>query len=309
MGNFNLNELPNHPGKIAIVTGANVGLGYQTTLGLVQKKIKVIMACRDIEKGNNAKSDLLKEVPDAQLEIFQIDLSSLKSVKDFAEEFQKNHNSLDLLINNAGVMMPPYHKTEDGFELQMAANYFGHFALTGLLLDLLKKTTGSRVVSLSSLAHKKAKIDFKDLQSEKEYSKYKAYGQSKLACLMFARELQRKLDKHNCKNPISLAVHPGVSRTELFRHFPDWFSIVFTPIALLFTQDSKEGSQPTLMASLDKNINKGGYYGPQGFNEMKGNPGKAFVASQAKNEDDSKKLWEISEKETGVCYSFLNVSF
>lgn len=304
MANFSLNEFPDQPDKIAIVTGANAGLGYQTTLGLVQKKIKVIMACRDIEKGNNAKTDLLKEVPDAQLEILQIDLSNLKSVKDFADEFQKNHNSLDFLINNAGVMMPPYHRTEDDFELQMAANYFGHFALTGLLLDLLKKTSGSRVVSLSSLAHKKAKIDFEDLQSEKDYSKYKAYGQSKLACLMFAKELQKKLDKHNCENPISLAVHPGVSRTELFRHFPKWVSVVFTPLAPLFTQDPKEGSQPTLMATLDKDVNKGGYYGPQGFNEMKGNPGKASVASQAKNGDDSKKLWKISEKETGVCYSF-----
>ncbi|CAM4149793.1 oxidoreductase [Gillisia limnaea] len=304
MENFNLNELPNQPGKIAIVTGANAGLGYKTTLGLVQKKVKVIMACRDIEKGNNSKADLLKEVPDAQLEILQIDLSSLKSVKNFAKEFQKKYNALDLLINNAGVMMPPYHKTEDGFELQMAANYFGHFALTGLLLDLLKKTSGSRVVNISSLAHKKAKIDFEDLQSEKNYSKYKAYGQSKLACLMFARELQRKLDEHNCKNPISSAVHPGVSRTELFRHFPNWVSVVITPLAPLFTQDSKEGSHSTLMASLDKNVSKGGYYGPQGFKEMKGNPGKANVASQAKNEEDSKKLWKISEKETGVFYSF-----
>lgn len=304
MANFNLDELPDQPGKIAIVTGTNAGLGYQTTLGLVQKKIKVIMACRDIEKGNNSKADLLKEVPDAQLDILQIDLSSLKSVKDFAKEFRKNHNSLDLLINNAGIMMPPYQKTEEGFELQMAANYFGHFALTGLLLDLLKKTSGSRVVALSSLAHKKAKIDFEDLQSEEHYSKYKAYGQSKLACLMFARELQRKLDRHNCKNPISLAVHPGVSRTELFRHFPNWFSVVFIPLAPLFTHDSKEGTQPTLMASLDKDVNKGGYYGPQRFNEMKGNPGKAFVASQAKKVDDSKKLWKISEKETGVFYSF-----
>lgn len=304
MGKFNLNELANQPGQIAIVTGANAGLGYQTTLGLVQKKIKVIMACRDIEKGNNAKTDLLKEVPDAQLEILKIDLSSLKSVKDFAKEFQKNHNSLDLLINNAGVMMPPYHKTEDGFELQMAANYFGHFALTGILFDLLKKTSGSRVVNISSLAHKNAKIDFEDLQSEKNYSKYKAYGQSKLACLMFARELQRKLDQHNCKNPISLAVHPGVSRTELFRHLPNWVSAVITPLAPLFTQDSKEGSHPTLMASLDKDVNNGGYYGPQGFQEMKGNPGKAFVASQAKDEEDLTKLWKISEKETGVLFSF-----
>jgi hypothetical protein len=121
---------------------------------------------------------------------------------------------------------------------------------------------------------------------------------------MFARELQRKLDEHNCKNPISSAVHPGVSRTELFRHFPNWVSVVITPLAPLFTQDSKEGSHSTLMASLDKDVSKGGYYGPQGFNEMKGNPGKAMVASQAKNEEDSKKLWKISEKETGVFYSF-----
>lgn len=302
MANLNFDEFPEQPGKIAIVTGANAGLGYQTTLGLVQKKIKVIAACRDTNKAKTAKNDLLKEVPDAELEIIPIDLSSLKSVHKFADEFQKKYKKLDLLINNAGIMMPPYHKTEDGFELQIAANYFGHFALTGLMLDLLKNTPGSRVVALSSIAHKNAEIDFEDLQSENHYSKYKAYGQSKLACLMFARELQRKLDLEHYKNPISLAVHPGVSRTELFRHFPKWISLIFNPLAVLVTQNSRQGAQPTLMAALDPDIIKGGYYGPQGFNEMKGKPGKAKVAPQANNVEDAKRLWKISEELTQVKY-------
>ena len=258
----------------------------------------------ELTKASKAKSNLLKEVPDAKIEILQLDLSSLNSINIFAEEFQKKYTSLDLLINNAGVMMPPFQKTEDGLELQMAVNYLGHFALTGLLLDLLKKTHGSRVISLSSIAHKNASINFEDLQSEKQYSKYKAYGQSKLACLMFALELQRKLDKHNCENPISMAVHPGVSRTELFRHFPKWFSLIFTPLAPLFTQTSAEGAHSSLMASLKKDVENGAYYGPQGFNEMKGTPGKAPVAAQAKDENDAEKLWEISQKETGVHYIF-----
>ena len=299
-----INEFPDLPGRVAIVTGANAGLGFQTALGLVRKKVKVIMACRDVQKAQAAKNDLLKDVPEAELEIIQIDLSDLGSVNNFAAQLQKKYKQLDLLINNAGIMMPPYHKTKDGFELQMAANYFGHFALTGLLLDLLKRTNGSRVVSLSSIAHKKAEIDFQDIQSEKNYSKYKAYGQSKLACLMFAKELQRKLDKNNCQNPISLAVHPGVSRTELFRHFPKWFTLLFSPLVSLFTQSPEEGAQPTLMAASSTDVQKGDYYGPQGFNEMKGEPGKAYVAPQATDVEDAKRLWKISEELTGVKYAF-----
>ncbi|MGB8705664.1 MAG: oxidoreductase [Gillisia sp.] len=299
-----INEFPDLPGRVAIVTGANAGLGFQTALGLVRKKVKVIMACRDVQKAQAAKNDLLKDVPEAELEILQINLSDLGSVNNFAIQFQKKYKQLDLLINNAGIMMPPYHKTKDGFELQMAANYFGHFALTGLLLDLLKRTHGSRVVSLSSIAHKKAEIDFQDIQSEKNYSKYKAYGQSKLACLMFAKELQRKLDKNNCQNPISLAVHPGVSRTELFRHCPKWLTLLFSPLVSLFTQSPEEGAQPTLMAALSTDIQKGGYYGPQRFNEMKGEPGKAYAAPQATDVEDAKRLWKISEQATGIRYSF-----
>ncbi|MCL4131139.1 UNVERIFIED_CONTAM: hypothetical protein GTU68_051550, partial [Idotea baltica] len=177
----------------------------------------VIMACRNLKKAETAKQQILEKAPNAQVETMEIDLSSLKSVRAFAAAFLKKHKTLDLLINNAGVMIPPYSKTEDGFELQMGANYFGHFLLTGLLLEAIENTPNSRIVSLSSIAHKSGKINFDDLQSEENYSKMEAYSQSKLACLMFAFELQKRLDAKGSKT-LSVAAHPGVSNTNLSQH-------------------------------------------------------------------------------------------
>lgn len=192
---FDLENIPSQQGKVAIVTGANTGLGYETVSYLAQKHFKVIMACRDLEKAAQAKAKIKMTVPVADLEILQIDLSDLSSVRGFAQIFRQNYNSLDLLINNAGIMWPPYALTVDGFESQMGANYFGHFLLTALLLDLMPNTSESRVVSLSSNAHRlgAGKINFDDLQSKQNYSKTGAYAQSKLACLMFGNELQRRL--------------------------------------------------------------------------------------------------------------------
>ncbi len=230
---FQLKNIPAQPQRIAIVTGANSGLGFETALVLAQKQIRVILACRNLAKAEKAKKEILDAYPKAQIEILKLDLADLDSVHAFAEAYSANYNRLDLLINNAGVMIPPYEVTKDGYEFQFHANYLGHFLLTGLLLELLIKTEGSRVVSLSSKAHESATINFDDLQSEQKYSKWKAYGQSKLACLLFAKELNRRLQNINAST-ISLAAHPGISNTGIFQYFPKWFNKTLGHYCLLF---------------------------------------------------------------------------
>lgn len=291
----NIDNLPSQEGRIIIVTGANTGLGYETTLALAKKGAKVVMACRNLSKANAAKAKIEKEVPSADLEVMEVDLSSLKSVRKMAKAYQANYNRLDVLINNAGVMMPPYTKTEDGFELQLAANHLGHFLLTGLLLSTLLKTPQSRIVSLSSIAHKRGKINFDDLQSEKKYSAQEAYAQSKLACLLFAFELQRRLEKHGYTETISTAAHPGISDTELGRHFPSILHTVFKfTLAPFIAHDPKEGAKPTVLAAIGE-ASGGEYFGPTGFREMKGAAGKAKSTHLANDEALAKRLWEVSE--------------
>jgi len=290
-----INNLPAQDGRIIIVTGANSGLGYENSLVLAKKGAKVIMACRNLKKANKAKDSIQKEVPNADLEVMEIDLSSLSSVRDFAIAYQSKYERLDVLNNNAGVMMPPYSKTEDGFELQFAANYLGHFLLTGLLLDTIIKTPNSRIVSLSSIAHKGAEINFKDLQSETKYSASKAYGQSKLACLMFAYELQRKLDKAGHQQSISTAAHPGIATTELARHMPKLvYTVLRYTLAPFISHKPEEGAKPTILAAIG-DAKGGDYFGPTGFNEFKGNPGKVESTELSKDEAIAKKLWQVSE--------------
>lgn len=292
---------PKQEGRTFIVTGANTGLGYETALDLAKRGAKVIMACRNLDKANSAKASIIKEVPKADLEVMEIDLSSLASVRNFAQTFLSKHDRLDVLINNAGVMTPPYTKTEDGFELQFGANYLGHFLLTGLLLDLIVKTPNSRIVTLSSLVHKNGKINFDDLQSEKKYSASEAYARSKLACLMFTNELQRRLEKAGHKT-ISVASHPGVATTELSRHMPKLLDkFLRLTIAPFLTHVTREGAKPTIMAAIG-NAKGADYFGPTGFNEFKGKPGLATFTPLSKDEAISKKLWATSEKLVGFSY-------
>jgi len=294
--NYTIESLPKQKGKIAIVTGANSGLGFETTLALAKKEATIIMACRNMEKAETAKKQLLEKVPTADLHLMEIDLSKLDSVRSFTKSYLKEFNQLNLLINNAGVMMPPYEKTEDDFELQFEANYLGHFLLTALLIDSLLKTPNSRIVSLSSIAHKSAEINFDDLQSENSYSKSKAYGQSKLACLIFAYELQRRLKKRN-SGTISVAAHPGVSNTELARHLPKFFTYILGPILLpLFTHEPPNAAKPQINAAINKGVKGGDYFGPTGFYEMKGGVGKVGSTTISKDEEIAKKLWKVSEK-------------
>lgn len=300
---FDLKSISSQHGRLAIVTGANIGLGYETALALLRKDLKVILACRNLDKAQKAKEELLNKVPKGEVDILQIDLSSLESVRAFAKNFLEQYNRLDLLINNAGVMMPPYTETEDGFELQMAANYFGHFLLTGLLLPTLLKTTHSRIVSLASIAHKQGKINFDDLQSKQSYSAMQAYAQSKLACLMFGYELQRKLEAHGHKHTLSTIAHPGVSVTNLGQHLPKFVHIIGPVVAPLFTHKPAKGALPTLWAALGP-AEGGDYFGPTGFREMKGEPGKVDSTALSKNKAVAKRLWEVSEELVGLEYQF-----
>lgn len=303
MTTFDLDKLPSQKGRIAIVTGANVGLGFETALGLAQKEMTVILACRNIDKATVARQDILKKVPNADLDIIQIDLSKLDAVRSFAKNYLEKYQQLDLLINNAGVMMPPFSLTEDGFELQMAANYFGHFLLTGLLLQTILATPNSRIVSLSSIAHRSGKINFDDLQSKKKYSAMQAYSQSKLACLMYGYELQRRLGAAGHTTTISTIAHPGASNTNLAQHLPKWAIALFGLLAPLFSHSAKAGAQPTLWAAVGP-AEGGDYFGPTKFREMKGKAGKVDSIPLSKDQTIAKKLWEVSEKLTGITYSF-----
>ncbi len=270
MTTFNLTKIASQKGKTAIVTGANTGIGFETALALAEKNAHVIMACRNLQKAQVAKANILTKFPKASIEMIQLDLNSLQSVRDFVVEFSKNHQKLDLLINNAGLMIPPLMRTKDGFESQLGVKYLGHFLLTGLLLPVLEKTTGSRVISLSSIAHRNAQINFKDLNSEKSYSRFKAYGQSKLACLMFAYELDRRLKKKG-STVKSIAAHPGVSNTELARYVPKVFYFLLYPLFMMMTQSPENAALPSLYGALVEDLKGGEYIGPTSRNEMKGN--------------------------------------
>ncbi len=298
-----MDEVADQTGKVMIVTGANVGLGYETALALAKKNATVIMACRNAEKAERARQEILKQAPSANLEVIPIDLSSLKSVRSFALNFLKKYKRLDVLINNAGIMIPPFSKTEDGFESQMGANYFGHFLLTGLLLQVLNSTANARVVNLSSIAHENGIIDLANLHAEVSYSKMGAYGQSKLACLMHALELQRSLEKSGSKT-IAVAAHPGVSNTDLARHIPKALIFVLMPFISLFSHKPEKAALPTLMAALKADVAGGEYFGPAGFRGMKGNPAKVVAKPHAYDEVVSAKLWAESERLTGIKYSF-----
>jgi NAD(P)-dependent dehydrogenase (short-subunit alcohol dehydrogenase family) len=291
-------------GKRVIITGANSGIGLEAAKALGQKGAEVILAVRNIQKGNQAIDAIIKEFPHAKLVVMELNLSDLTSVRDFARNFSKSYDSLDLLINNAGVMIPPYQKTKDGFELQFGTNHLGHFALTGLLLPLLKKTPNSRVVTLSSLAHRGASIIFDNLDGSKGYKAMKFYGQSKLANLLFAKELDFRLKQHDIST-ISLACHPGISSTNLFKlgkkDTPPWY---LKALMKVFLQSASMGSLPTLYAATDKKLIGGEYIGPDGRGNRKGNPAIETPASGVYHLETMKKLWEVSEKLTSFTYDF-----
>ncbi len=295
MKKWNHTNIPDQTGRTAIVTGANAGLGLETARVLAGKGAKVIMACRSKERGQAAMDTIEVENPSGSVELAIVDLSRLESVKSFAASFSAEHRSLDLLINNAGVMTPPESKTADGFELQIGVNFLGHFALTALLFPLLEATEGSRVVTLSSLAHRMGKIDLASFRGATRYRPWREYGQSKLACLMFAIEMQQRLDRAGI--PIrSLAAHPGGTRTDLQRH-----SLMSRMLGFMM-MDVQQGTLPTLYAATEPTAQGGEYFGPDGIYEMRGYPAPAKIAKQANDEEARDRLWQIAEELTGVTF-------
>ncbi|WP_419907742.1 oxidoreductase [Hoeflea sp.] len=301
--NFDFSDIPNQTGRIAVVTGANAGLGKETAIGLARTGMKVIMACRSKERAESARTEILDTVPGGDVAVMLLDLSSLRSVREFADTFRKTHPRLDLLINNAGIMVPPHSTSEDGFEIQMAANYFGHFVLTAHLIDMLPDTPQSRVVSLASIAHKNAQIDFDGLRSGSGPRGGRAYGQSKLACLMFALELDRRLRRAGRK-ALSVAAHPGVSCTELVRHInPVLFALLRVTLMPFFSHPPAQGADPTLVAALGPEIQGGQYFGPQGILDMRGPTGPARMRPQARDKESAERLWALSEELTGETFA------
>ena len=309
-------HIPWQIGRRALITGANSGLGYYTALELARKGAHVLLACRDKTKGDAALARIRAEVPKASAEVVPLDLASLTSVRACAAAELALGVPLDLLINNAGVYAPKTRQqTADGFELQFGTNVLGHFALTGLLLPALKRAAASqpqkpRVVTLASIAHKRARLNFDDLQSEKSYSPSGSYGQSKLADLMFAFELDRRLRAAGppASGVMSVAAHPGVANTNLFRvgefnpmerTMRRWAGAAIG--ALLNTE--AQGAVPTLFAATSPDAVDGGYYGPQSFHETRGGDvGPAQVAPQALDQAAAARLWNECERLTGVSY-------
>ncbi|MEA2908737.1 MAG: hypothetical protein QOJ15_818 [Bradyrhizobium sp.] len=295
-------DIPSQLGKTAIVTGATGGLGYETALALVRAGADVILTGRDERKGQSAIEKIGREVLGAKIAFESLDLANLAAIAAFAERMQARP-SLDLLINNAGVMaLPRRQVTADGFEMQLGTNHLGHFALTARLLPLLRLASAPRVVSVSSLAHRTGSIDFGDLQGERHYSPWKAYGQSKLACLMFALELQRHSDAAGWK-VISIAAHPGFARTNLFSSGPGGLlSMATDVVAPFFGHSAADGARPILFAATSPEAKPGGYYGPGGFSELRGSPARALIMPQARDTAAAARLWEVSAKLTGTSF-------
>lgn len=293
------NDIADQEGKVAIVTGSSSGIGYETARVLAAKNATVIIAVRSLEKGKAALNKIKGDYAEADARVMELDLADLESVRKFAETFKQEYARLDLLINNAGVMMPPYCKTVDDFELQFGTNHLGHFALTGHLFDLLNATPDSRIVNVSSSAHAYGNLDFNDLHCEnRPYKKARAYGDSKIANLYFTYELQRKVEAAGLKILVA-AAHPGWTATELQRH-----SGLLSFLNNFFAQGIEMGALPTLYAAVASDVKGGDYYGPAGWREMKGYPKRVRSNKLSHDKEIAAKLWKVSEDLTGVIYRF-----
>ncbi len=298
-------NIPELTGKIIIVTGANSGIGFEAAKEFARKGAKTILASRNLDKAEKASAKIQKEIPDATVEIMQLDLANLNSVNNFATEFKKKYDRLDVLVNNAGIMMVAFQKTVDGFESQMGTNHLGHFALTGLLHNLLIKTKGARVVNVSSGGHRSGEMDFDNFMFDegKEYSRMKAYGRSKLANLLFTYELDKRFKKEKTE-AMAVAAHPGMASTNLADHMMGFAKPVLKIIFGLMAQSAAKGALPTIRAAVDPEVKGSEYYGPRGFQEERGYPVRVESNEASHNNEDAKRLWELSEKLTGVKFGF-----
>ena len=300
-GPWTVADVPDQQGRTAVVTGANSGIGFEAAAVLAQRGAVTVLACRDTGKAERAAARLSATAPQAKVSVVRLDLASLDSVRAAAEQIRASHERLDLLINNAGLMMPPRGTTADGFELQFGTNHLGHFALTGLLLDRLLTVPGSRVVTVSSNGHRAGRINFADLQSERRYGRMSAYAQSKLANLMFTYELERRLRAAGAAT-IALAAHPGSAGTDLVRHFPGVMQTVYSRAGGVFKQSAAMGALPTLRAATDLAARGGEYYGPGGFAQMTGYPVRVSSNGRSHDEQAQRRLWAESERLTGVTF-------
>lgn len=307
-GRWTEKSVPDQTGKRVLITGANSGIGFEAARVLAQQGAHVILACRNENKALEAMAHIRQLYPRANLQFMALDLGSLTSVQALATLFFEQYDTLDTLINNAGVMWLPESRTEDGFESQLGINHLGHFALTGRLLPALLATPGARIVTISSIAHRDGNLHFDDLWLQNGYGKQKAYAQSKLANLVFARELQRRLTQAG-RSALSLAVHPGVASTHLA--VPGFeqdgralLAKVMGFLTPLVSQSALKGALPTLYAATSHEAEGGEYYGPDGFYEAWGYPTKASSTRRSQNLESGQRLWDVSEQLTGVHYEF-----
>lgn len=305
MSTWNVRDIPDQAGKLALVTGATGGLGYETALALARKGADVVLAARNAEKGRAALALIRADAPQARLRFERLDLASLDSVATVAERLLGEGRAIDLLVNNAGVMaLPTRQVTDDGFEMQLGVNYLSHYALTARLLPLLRKSRAPRVINLSSLMHRAGRIQLDDLQSERRYSPTAAYGQSKLAMLMFARELQQRSDRQDW-GLLSVAAHPGYARTELIPNGPgadSWTSRLSIALQPIMSQSAADGALPTLFAATSAAARPAGYYGPDRLFELKGAPTDAKVSRRARDGAVASRLWDVSSHLTGTTF-------
>ncbi len=301
-------DIPDQTGKLAVVTGGNSGLGYKTVRELARHGAHVVLACRTPAKGQAARDQILDEVAGAAIEVMKLDLADLASIRDFAEGFKSDHTQLHILVNNAGVMATPRRATADGFELQLGTNHLGHFALNGLLLGVLLQTPDSRVVTVSSIAERMGHVDFDDLMSEASYERWTAYGQSKLANLLFAYELQRRLEAADAST-ISVAAHPGFAATDLrSKLMSSETPLLHRILSYLFevmSQSAERGVLPQLYAATAPDVEGGGFYGPDGFLQRAGHPTEVQSSRKSRDAALAGQLWNVSQDLTGIDYKAL----